>query len=539
MQKIKKTFYDENKKRNVSYVLSSSLLGNSIASDLMDGFAEITGHYNSRSRDQAWRSVMKFVRYICSIGIDDSSVGLDVVSGFAEYLKKSERLRKTNGSHYNFIRRLIRSISEASANPIWFDQGLKYESFIREKKCDRDNQISTGQLRRIATACKKEIIAIKEKFSLREFVQRNDLSMHPSYTERELTDLKQLILNEQRGLWTQKELLIDGQSVLASSGLRRHSSYKELTIEATLPIFLLIMIQTAANPFSLMEINRDCILDNPLDPNSVTLEWAKHRASKAQKISLIRAGNFSVYNLIQLIVDMTDPIRHLAGDADSDFLFITRTGRKAKRLSCQGLHDYLDRFRANHNFEHFTFTDIRRAVAELVYDRTNSVKEVKKVLQHHDERTTMLYLRGDAVVQRRYEKVAGFQGQMLMLTQKRIEENYETVLGFECSAPFTGAAGESKKGEACLEFLMCATCKNAVVPIDDPHTVARIVRAQDYLEKLEITSLLDHEDRQRFDKVYRPILDIIRNEILSNVTSKTLKAAKNLTLTIPSLPVLI
>ncbi len=74
MQKIKKTFYDENKKRNVSYVLSSSLLGNSIASDLMDGFAEITGHYNSRSRDQAWRSVMKFVRYICSIGIDDSAV---------------------------------------------------------------------------------------------------------------------------------------------------------------------------------------------------------------------------------------------------------------------------------------------------------------------------------------------------------------------------------------------------------------------------------------------------------------------------------
>ena len=86
---------------------------------------------------------------------------------------------------------------------------------------------------------------------------------------------------------------------------------------------------------------------------------------------------------------------------------------------------------------------------------------------------------------------------------------------------------------------MCATCKNAVVPIDDPHTVARIVRAQDYLEKLEITSLLDHEDRQRFDKVYRPILDIIRNEILSNVTSKTLKVAKNLKLTIPSLPVLI
>lgn len=539
MQKFTKTFYDENKKNNVSYVLSSSLLGNSIASDLMEGFAEITGHYNCRSRDQAWRSVVKFVSYICSIGIDESSVGLDVVSGFAEHLKKSERLKKTNGTHYNFIRRLIRSISETSVNSVWFDQGLKYESFKREKKCGRDNQISARQLKQIAAACKKEIIDIKERFSLREYVKHNDLSMHPSYTEGELTDLQQLILNEQRGIWTQKELLIDGQSVLASSGLRRYSSHKELTMEAALPIFLLIMIQTASNPFSLMEIKQDCILDNPLDPNSVTLEWSKQRASTAQRISLLRAGNFSVYKLIQLIVDMTNPIRHLTSDADRDFLFITRTGSKAKRLSSQGLHNYLDRFRINHNFEHFTFTDIRRAVAELVYDHTNSVKEVKKVLQHRDERTTMLYLRGDAVVQRRYEKVASFQGKMLLLTQKRAEENYETVLGFECSAPFTGIAGESKKGEACLEFLMCATCENAVVPIDDPHTVARIVRAQDYLEKLEIKSLLDHEDRQRFNTVYRPILDIIKNDVLSNVTIKTLKVAENLKLTIPNLPVLI
>ncbi len=539
MHKVVKTFYDENRKNYVSYELSVSLLGNTIASDLMDSFSDVTGHYNRRSRDQAWRSVVKFVKYLCLIGIADSGGGVDVVSGFAEYLQKGERLKKTNGSHYNFIRRLVRSMSETSVNSTWSDQGLKYENFVREEKCDRDNHVSAEQLKRIAIACKKDIVDIKKKFALREYVQRGDFSAHTYYSARHLADLKQLIVNEKRGIWTQKQLAIDGQSVLATSGLRRLSSCKELTLEAALPVFLLIMIQTAANPYSLMEINRECILDNPLDPNSVTLEWSKPRASKVQKISLLRAGNFSVSNLVQLIIDMTDPIRHLASDADRDLLFITRTGCKAKRLSSQSLHDYLERFRINHNFSHFTFADIRRAVAELVYERTNSVKEVKNVLQHRDELTTKLYLRGDTMIQRRYEKIAGFQGEMLMLAQKRVGENYETVLGFECSAPFTGVAGDSKKGEPCLEFLMCATCKNAVVPIDDPHAVARIVRAQDHLKKLEIASLLNHEDRQRFDKVYRPLLDIIENDVLSNIAAKTLKVAESIKLKMPSLPVLI
>lgn len=539
MHKVVKTFYDESKKNYVSYELSVTLLGKSVASDLMESFSDITGHYNRRSRDQAWRSVVKFVRYLCLIGIADSSGEIDVVSGFAEYLKKSERLKKTNGSHYNFIRHLVRSMSESSVNSIWSDQGLKYESFVREEKCVRANKISPWQLKKIAIACKKDIALIKGRFALREHVQQDDQTVHSGYSERELAAIKQLILNEQRGIWTQKQLASDGQSVLGASGLRRFFSCKELTLEAALPVFLLIMIQTAANPFSLMEINRDCILENPLDSNSVTLEWSKQRASKAQKISLLRAGNFSVFNLVQLIINMTDPIRHLASDADRNMLFITRTGCKAKRVSLQSLHNYLERFRASHNFSHFTFADIRRAVAELVYERTGSVVEVKNVLQHRDEQTTRLYLRGDTMVQRRYEKIARFQGEMLMLAEKRVGENYKTILGFECSAPFTGVVGESKKGEPCLEFLMCATCKNAVVPIDDPHTVARIIRAQDHLKKLETASLLNHEDRQRFDKVYRPLLEIIKNEVLSKIPAKTLKVAESLKLAMPNLPVMI
>lgn len=539
MNKICKTFYDENRKVYVTYEMLTESLSFNVVDDLMNGFAEVTGHYNSRSREQAWRSVKKFNLYLRLVGFPLADPGKDVVSGFAEYLQANESLKKTNGAHYNFIKRLVRSISESSKELAWMDQGLRSQSFTRERPCDRNNSISIKDLKAITEACKKEIFIIKQKFSMRGVALDERIKANKLYPQLDIAALRLLIDNENKGLWTQKHLRSGSEPRRATSGLRQMISYKELTLESALPLFLLIMIQTAANPIALMEIDLDCIRTSPIDPDSATLHWSKPRASKEQKLNLLRAGNYSVPSLVNLITDMTAPIRHLAKSADKDFLFLTRTGSCARRLSSQSLHNYLSCFRKTYGFSHFTFADIRRSVAELVYERTSSVSEVAKVLQHRNELTTQLYLRGDRVIQKKYERLNKFQGEMLKLTENQTIENYSTVLGFECRSPLAGTVGNSKRGEPCLEFLSCATCKNALIPVDDPYAIARVVRAREHLEKMEKSALLNHEDRERFDLVYRPVLNIITNEILGSVSRSTLTEADKLKSTMPELPVLL
>lgn len=540
MSKVIKTFFDENRQRHVTYSLLTYFLGFEVASNIMNAFEDLTGHYNCRSRDQAWRSVKIFAHYLRAIGFDSGVSRTDVLTGFASFLEGNNRLRKTNGTHYNFIRRLILWMASASENNVWIGQDLRYVNFIREQECDRDNSISNEQLRKISSACKKAIYDARVKFKVREDIL-NGLSVNSNEVSlKDISNIKSLIAFEEKAIWTQGQLYSAGASTLGTSGLRRLSRYKELTFTACLPIFLLMMIQTAANPMALMEIKADCLTSNPLDEHSADLEWFKGRASRAQKLTLMRAGSYSVPSLVELIVKMTAPIRHLASNADKGLLFIVRSGCVARRLSVQSLHDYLSLFREENSLDYFTFSDVRKAVAEIVYVHTESNQEVSTVLQHKNMSTSKLYLKGDRVKQLKYERLAGFQGQMLKLTEassSNLNEEYQTVLGFNCSAPLDGYARESRRGEPCMEFVQCATCKNAIVVADDSVAIARIIRARDHLIEMKLASYLTHDASARFNEIFNPILIIIEEDILKKISSKTLSVAKNVLRELPDLPV--
>lgn len=540
MSKVIKTFFDENRQRHVTYSLLTYFLGLQVASNIMNAFEDLTGHYNCRSRDQAWRSVKIFVSYLRAIEFDSEVPRTDLLIGFTSFLEGRHRLRKTNGSHYNFIRRLILWMAEVSENDIWIEQDLRYVNFVREQKCNRDNFISNEQLQKIANACKKAISDVRLKFKVREDLL-NGLTVNSNIvSSKDILNIRSLIAFEEKSIWTQDQLYSAGASTLGASGLRRLSQYKELTLTACLPIFLLIMIQTAANPMALMEIKANCLTINPLDEHSANLEWLKGRASRVQRLALMRAGNYSVPSLIELIVKMTAPIRHLAPNSDKELLFIIRRGCVARRLSVQSLHDYLSSFREENTLDYFTFSDVRKAVAEIVYVYSESNEKVAKVLQHKNMNTSKFYLNGDRVKQLKYERLAGFQGQMLKLTEansSNSDEEYQTVLGFNCSSPLDGYARDSRKGEPCMEFVQCASCKNAIVVADDAVAIARVIRARDHLIEMKLTSDLTHDASVRFNEVFNPILTIIERDILKKVPSKVLNAAKNILKDLPNLPV--
>ena len=540
MDKIIIRFYDENRQQHVSYSLETYFLGHEIASSIMDAFQDLTGHYNCRSRDQAWRSIKKFVHYLRNIGFNENTSRDDALTGFASFLSGNNRLRKTNGSYYNFIRRLVISMAATSENNIWSKQDFRYINFSREQECSRDNSISNVQLRGISEACKVDIAGARLKFKVREDILSGLDLTKINISQKDISNIKLLIAFEEKGVWTQSQLFSVGAITLGRSGLRKLSHYKELTFQACLPIFLLIMIQTAANPMALMEIKIDCLTGNPLDEHSADLEWFKGRASRTQKLTLMRAGNYSVPSLIELIVKMTAPIRHLAPSADKELLFIVRCGSIARRLCLQTLHDYLALFREQKALSYFTFSDIRKSIAEIVYLNTESTKEVSTVLQHKNMNTSKVYLKSDNVKQLKYERLASFQGQMVRLTETYPSpqtEEYTTVLGFSCSAPLDGYAPESRKGDPCMEFIQCATCKNAIVVVDDAIAVARIIRARNHLIEMKSKSKLDYDSDVRFNEIFNPILKIIDDDILSKIPRKTIDSAKKLLQEIPDLPV--
>ncbi|MNE66104.1 hypothetical protein D3C80_1616360 [compost metagenome] len=105
-----------------------------------------------------------------------------------------------------------------------------------------------------------------------------------------------------------------------------------------------------------------------------------------------------------------------------------------------------------------------------------------------------------------------------------------TVFGIGCTAMV------NREDEVCLDFTNCARCKNALVIIDDPLYVARIIKSLSHLEKMELDSRLHTDLIVRFESVFRYTLEILRNEILPQVPKPVLEKARRLALSMPELP---
>lgn len=533
------SFFDHNRQRREYYDFGKIGCDVTLSEDIKDAFIQLTGHYNSRSRMQAWRSIKGFMDFLTAHGIRSTDKNKDLLSRYASELSNSSRLRKTNGSHYNFVYRLVTLLSESCESEFWRGQALPSFDFTREKQTVRDNEISLSTLKNIAEACKKEINEIRACIAVRQAIETGVQVKHPSLDASDIKALAQLIALESKGIWSQREMADAKKGRLGSSGLRRLSVFKELTIRTCIPLFLLLMIESAANPIALMEVKFNCIEPHPTDESMIFFSWDKPRSNKEQSLPFIKNGKFSPSELVSLIKLLTQPIRYIVENADKDLLFIVRTGSKSRRLSVQSLHNKLKEFRDEHNIEYFTFSDIRKAVANVIAEEYKTIKPVSRFLQHSDETTTNLYLRGRAALQRSFERVSEFQGEMINMVQlkeQHVPTPYSTLFGMSCKSPTSGIAEGSRVGTPCVEFTQCATCKNAVIIHDEPHYVARLLKSREALEKLEKDSSCHADKVARFDKVFRESLHIIRDFILPKVSKRTMDEAEVLVSDIPDIP---
>ncbi len=529
-------FFDQNRQQDDVYVFEFTGIELWILQDIRTAFVELTGAYTARSRRQAWRSIRKFMDHLILSGSGKDPKGM--LESFAQHLSRNELMSKTNGSHYNFIRRMVKWLALNDFSPVWKSQTYAYYNFRREDFSVRTNTLSGKELSRVVAACKKEIVRVRENLEVRWLIEGNKSVSGSPLNEHELDSLHKLIALEGSGVWSKRQVLDSGQSNSSRLALRKLEPYRELTIRTFLPIFLLLMIETAANPFALMEIKMTCIESHPTDPSMGIISWDKPRARKEQRVAFLIKGQYSISELVSLSLRATNHLRTIVIDGDKDILFITRLGATSGRISVQGLHNALHEFRREHNFPKFTFSDIRKAVAGVVNEAFRSPKVVADFLQHSDLSTVGLYLRSPPNAQKSFERVSEFQGKMLEMIafESSGAELATTVLGLECTSPKGGDMQGSKPGHQCLEFTKCAGCKNAIVVTDEPIYVARLIRAKLHLENMQRESYFNTEYMVRFNAVYQSALDIITFHILPKISKAVIKQAENIVPKLPALP---
>jgi integrase len=339
-------------------------------------------------------------------------------------------------------------------------------------------------------------------------------------------------------------------------------------VDAVIPFFLAIGIQTAANPEALRLIRRDCLVPHPIDDNRVVIDWAKPRAGgevrRAQRRSFDRRRPYAAPNLVDRVAAMTEPLIAVARPSERNHLFLVRGNRPAGvgAIRHETLRLGIQRFmvRANAriaiwNNEHrdkprallpnFAPVLFRGSVATEHYRATGGdIRAAQAVLNHARVDTTDLYVRGPETQRLQDTTVARLQNLMVawitgehqptdpacstgtFITAGRNAQAF----GHLCANPLAGVAPSAVPGRLCPRFGGCLTCPGLVIPIDDDH-LARILQAKRKLE-----SARERIDPDRWQLLYAPSHRILTEDILPDFPADMHIAAERIIPTLPSLP---
>lgn len=544
-------FWDAERGREDRYDFASLGLPAKVARCFATAFKTITGAHRAITRQHAWVCLRDFARYLTQ----PPSNPIRRLSDPNVLLLYKENLLREHGPlkpgtfrYYNLGRQLLRWLVANEKDGPWGSAILfrGAPTFVREGRKARRNEVSPQLLRRIASVCKREIDQTIERFGVRERVLQGKEVSSAEIGGVPLDVFRKILAFEAQLIYTQRDLRRIPPCDVPKTGLRGSEPYRCLTKRTVIPYYMLLIIGTCGNPQGIMNLEVDCIQPHPTDPLKSRIYWDKHRSHREQAYDVLAEGRYSAARCVTDLLRLTEPIRALAAPADARKLMLTRTGTRAVRLETGTLHLHLKAFRAEHSLPHFSFADLRKATAAAVDEYAKSARTVKKVLQPRRGRTSWVYLQTRRSVDRRYEGVLQFQGQMLALASRTGDDNgkrsetpaSDTLTGMRCRDPVAGIAPGSTKNQPCLQWLECCRCPNAIIVRDDPVVVARIIRAAQSLREMRLQAACSAEATQHYESAFRPTLHVIESQILPRITKRVRMEAEALAARLPAIPLL-
>ncbi|WP_298933611.1 hypothetical protein [uncultured Ramlibacter sp.] len=490
----------------------------------------------------------KFAASVKSRKTSSAIVHADCLAHFNKWLRNEGLSDKTIGSAHNLVASLLRWCVRNAPRAIAKNVNIWSTPHAAGlgQPLEARSSPNADQIKRILAACYSDIEGIENRI----FEERM-LPLSPEAGEYK--DLLMFVLKSGEGMLPSQEALRKvrgGTSALVQlkkyGGLMGVIARYYLTHADVFPFYLAILIQTSGNPQSILKMGRDCIVGVPLRPDLERLVWEKRRAGREQAPEFPRSKEWSAPNIVRKLLALTDELVPQASTFHRESVFLCRSLRLAARcLSWQSIHLEYQDFLKRHGLPHFELRQYRTAGAVLHNQAAKTIEASRIRLQHADVQTTRSYTAQSDVQGFHDGVILKFQGLIRAAAQQygvrrttpgqtvSTDSLSTTVFGFDCSSPLAGTAPGSKKGELCLSFSQCATCPGAIVVVDDPVVVARLVTTRDHLVKTRERSLREGWS-PRFDAIYGPTLAILEHQVLPFVAPETFRLVQGVG--IPSLP---
>ncbi|MGJ7575398.1 hypothetical protein ACSFBX_33105 [Variovorax sp. RB2P76] len=494
------------------------------------------GYLALETMRQAFRCIRKFLAFRREKRIFALPFPRDVAQGFHQWLVSQNLQNSTRQSAQAIVLVILKWCFRNVPGIIAKNANFVVPSFHRQPP-QPNRTFDKKQTEAALSACYEEIA----EFSKRLIV--------PLGADDDGVDLDELIL----------QLLVIGRGKIPSQrivnrsgggfarrvqeagGLRKIRSLIFINPREMFPFYLAILIQTAANPAPLRGLKLGAIRPHPLRLDLEFIDWDKPRSNVEQRVDFPTQKEWAAPNIIRKLLAINEAFRWQASKSHRDMVFLAHNASGVTAVPCMQLfHLLLNEFIAQHKLPNFDFKDWRSTVARAHRIATGSVESARKRLNHESSTTTVIYTPPQDAAPQYDRSIASFQGSLARLgdtppdraegpaashTSATGQKEAQTVFGFKCKDPFAGFDGITPVGKRCGRFTKCATCKGALVPLDDVEVIALILGTRDALEETKKRAMSEGRWK-RYKELYEDTRIILAKDIIPAVSEPVLRLAQ-------------
>jgi hypothetical protein len=345
------------------------------------------------------------------------------------------------------------------------------------------------------------------------------------------------------------------RAILDRGGRSDVARFLHATPETLVPYMIAIAAQTFANPEALRLMRRDCMSEHVLLEGRVVVTWTKGRSNRPQRRSFLRDKSFSVPNLIDRVLALTEVLVPHVPSGERELLFLCgnvigsrSVGVISSDLMREHVRSFVERYglkAANGKPMALTLANLRPTGLTLAHVALgHDVLKTQVLANHASPDTTRRYVDRPVVRAAQAIELGRLQGRFvaavrsgdLSLPSKRgesepiISAQNATASGFICVDQLAGIAPGQSKGKLCTAWLGCFTCPNAVIPLE-ADTLARLLRMRDALIEAKTRLAPD-----RWHILYAPKLEILERDVLPRFPTAVHAAALERLETTPPVP---
>lgn len=506
-----------------------------VATGLMRALVSEMGHNLFDTQRKAFKALRLLAQYLHEQKkADIAPLPADIFHGFARWLSESSRGSSAQAA-LNTIKRLLSWCQRNTAGVVSPKATFRFQ-LIRDTNAP-GKPAAELDLKKILTACYREIDFIEKRLETgRRLIAGECLDPEE---QKKHTLVRELLHIGKGSLPTQYIVNRSGNAyarrIEELGGHQAISRMLWLSPEDLLPFYLAVLVQTSGNPDAIKGLKRQSIHPHPLRADLERLQWMKQRSGKEQYADFPIGRHWSAPSLVRRIMMLNHDLLDKCEARFQTSVFISQNPRARNvRVPAKDVfHKELLRFIERNSLAPFHFRDVRKAGAREHHRAAGSIMAAKERLNHESVVTTSRYTSLGDRAKSHEDVIRRFQGEIVRLsmaspgtssmaapstiaTASKVSQTAETVFGFKCKSPLSGIVNGSSEGKLCLQFTRCATCPGAVVTVDDPDVVARLLAASTALEDAKNRAVSEGW-WPRYALLYEPTREILETQLLPTI----------------------